>query len=358
MKKIISIILCFCLLFASTSVMASAETKYPANVPEVVRIFDGIGELVKQLFNLMSLRTKYPDSTPICPIPELEKDYIPQGFCYVDSHDMFAISYYSNKDTNSIVSLIDASTGERIKTVELFNQTGSACKAHVGGICAIGDSLIVSSGKTVRRLKIDAVLNAEDYGGVKFCGTLNTDMQASYVCSYEDQLFVGQFYTFSVDGGYDTPVEQRIYAPGFNRNYAMCEKFDLSDMDAVFKAQNATPLMVISMPNSVQGIAYNGEDFVTSASYSRNGPSKIRYYKLNESGKMYNMNGADVPLYYLLDSTAEKTISVPPMAEGIDFYGDKVAGIFESGALKYSDARVVTPFVCEFSKTSSNSFGC
>lgn len=355
-KKIVAVILCLCLVFGS-SFVANAESEYPSTIPEIVRVLDGVSELVKQFFNLISLRTNYPDSHALCEIPELEKGYVPQGFCYIDSHDMFAISYYASDDTNSIVSIIDASSGERVKTVRLFNQTGSACKAHVGGICAIGDSLIVSSGKTVRRLKIDDVLNAADYGNVKFCGTLNTDMQASYVCSYGTDLFVGQFYTFSIDGGYDTPAEQRLYAPGFNRNYAMCEKFDLSDMDKVFADETAVPLLVISMPNSVQGIAYDGENFVTSASYSENGASKIRYYKLNESGKKYNMRGNDVPLYFLIESNATKTIDVPPMAEGIDFYGDVVAGIFESGALKFS-ARVETPYICVFEKTSSGGISC
>lgn len=353
MKRIVSVILCVCLIF-SLSVPAFAAEQYAANVPEIVRIIDGVGELLKQLFNLMSIRTSFPESHPLCAVPELEKNYVPQGFCYIDSLDLFAVSYYSENDTNSIVSLVDASTGERVKTVLLYNQTGSACKAHVSGICAIGDSLIVSSGKTVRRLKLNDVFNAEDYGAVYFCGTLNTDMQASYVCSYENELFVGQFYTFSIDGGYDTPAEQRLFTPDFNRNYAMCEKFDMADMDAVFEAETAVPEFVISMPNSVQGIAYNGESFVTSASYSKNGPSKIRYYKLNESNLKYNIRGNDVPLYFLLDSTAVSTVSVPPMVEGIDFYNGKVAGIFESGAKKNSDAKVVTPFICEFEKTSSD----
>ena len=352
-KKILALILCLSLIF-STGLVAAAEGAYAQNVPEIVRILDGIGELVTQLFNLMSVRTSYPDSHPLCSVPELDKGYIPQGFCYVDSHDMFAVSYYSDSDLNSIVSLIDASTGEKVKTVRLFNQSGSACKAHVGGICAIGDSLIVSSGKSVKRLLIEDVLAAEDFGDVRFCGTLNTDMQASYVCSYENQLFVGQFYTFSVDGGYDTPVEQRLYAPGFNRNYAMCEEFDMSDMNAVFEAETAVPEFVISMPNSVQGVAFDGETFVTSASYSRNGASKIRYYKLNESGMLYNMRGHDVPLYFLLDSTATSTVSVPPMVEGIDFYNGKVTGVFESGSNKYSDAKVVTPFICEFERNGSD----
>ena len=345
-KKIISVILCLCIM-AGSCITVFAESNYPKNVSEFVRVSDGVAELVRSLFGIFSLKRKYPDSKILYDIPELEKDYVPQGFCYIDSLDMFAITYYSDDDINSIAVLIDAKSGERIKTVKLCYADETPCMAHVGGVADIGDSLIISTGKSVRRLKLDDILNAEDYSYVYFCGQLKTDMQASYVCSYKNYLFVGQFYSYKPDGSYDTPVEQRIYTPNGRRNYAMCEKYDLSDMDKVFEDGTAEPLMVISMPNSVQGIAFDGETFVTSSSYTFNNASKIRYYNLNESEYVFNMNGVDTPLYFLEEKEAVKTVKVPPMSEGIDFYNGKIAGIFESGASKFWYSMVRTPYICE-----------
>ena len=346
-KKIISLLLCLCLLFG-TCITAFAESNYPKTIPEFIRIADGLVESLTELFGYLSLRFSYPDSHSLCAIPDIDKDYIPQGFCYIESLDMFAVTSYSNSDDNSIVSLVDAESGERIKTAKLCYADSSACKAHVGGVADIGDSLLISSGKSARRLKIADVLNAEDYGYVCFCGTLKTDMQASYISSYENYLFVGQFYSFTLDGSYDTPEEQRLYAPGCKRNYAMCEEFDLTDMDKVFSDGSAVPLMVISMPNSVQGVAFDGETFVTSSSYTPRNPSKLRYYKLNPSEMNFNMNGNDIPLYFLVERNAEKTVKIPPMSEGIDYYNGKVAGIFESGAPKFKLVSVRTPYICSF----------
>ncbi len=346
-KKIISILLCICLMLGS-GVTAFAQSEYPETVPEFYRITDGIGELLRSFIGLFSLKFNYPDCTKLCGIPEIDKNYVPQGFCYIESEKMFAISSYSEDDDNSILILIDSESGERVKTVKLCYDDGSPCKAHVGGVADVKDSLLISSGKSVRRLKISDALSAEDYSFVKFCGTLKTDMQASYVASCGNYLFVGQFYSFTLDGSYDTPAEQRIYTPSGKRNYAMCEKFDLTDIDAVFDSGTAVPLMVISVPNSVQGVAFDGETFVTSTSYTFNNASKIRYYSLSESEYLFNMNGNDIPLYFLQEKDAFKTTKVPPMSEGIDWYNGKVAGIFESGAKKFFYARVRTPYVCSF----------
>ena len=346
-KKLLSFVLCLCLLLG-TGVTAFAQNDYPETISEATRIFDGIGELLKSFIGLFSLKFRYPDCEKLCPIPELENDFVPQGFCYVDSLDMFAITYYSSGDENSILSLIDAKSGERVKTVSLCYDDGSACTAHVGGAADIGDSLLISSGKSARRLKIKDVMNAQDYAEVCFCGKLATNMQASYLCSYENYLFVGQFYSFKLDGSYDTPPEQRIYTPDGKRNYAMCEQYDLTDMDKVFAEGTAVPVAVISMPNAVQGIAYDGMRFVTSTSYTFNNPSKIRYYNLVEPTQYFNMNGNDVPLYFLTEKNAYKTVKVPPMSEGIDWCNGKITGIFESGANKFWYARSRTPYICEF----------
>lgn len=346
-KRIICILMCLCLVF-STQVTAFAENNYPRTVPEFYRIADGISELLSEFAGLFSLKKKYPDCHPVCDIPDIDKDFVPQGFCFIESLNMFAVSSYSAEDENSIVSLIDAQNGKRIKTVRLVYEDGDPCFAHVGGIANIGDSLIISSGKAVRRLKINDVMATEDYGYVKYCGKLATDMQASYVCSYNTHLFVGQFYSFTLDGTYDTPTEQRIFTPSGKRNYAMCEEFDLSNLDKVFSDGKAVPLRVISMPNSVQGIAYDGKTFVTSSSYTFNNASKIRYYTFSQSEMSFNINSTDVPLYFIEESRAEKTVSIPPMSEGIDFYNGKITGIFESGANKFNYAGVRTPYVCIF----------
>lgn len=343
--KTISIVLCFTLI--TTTFAGASGNNYLPNVDETTRIIDGIKEFFVNVWEVFTYTSK-TGTQHLCPIPELDSNYVPQGFCYIDSMDMFAVTFYSADDLNSIVSLIDAKTGERIRTVVLHYEDGSDCKAHVGGCADIGDSLIISSGKSARRLKLDDILASEDYGNVNFCGKLNTDMQASYLNAYGNKLLVGQYYSFTADGTYDTPAEQRLKISSNYRNYAMCEVFDLTDMDSVFEAEEAVPELMISVPNSVQGIAYDGKQIVTSTSTNSFGNSYIEYYKLSETTDYcFNLKGQDVPLQILVKGEAYRTVRVEPMSEGIDFYNGKVAGIFESGANKFV-ARVKTGDICVF----------
>lgn len=348
MKKLLCVLLCAVMLLTAV-IPASAAAQYPKTVSEPVRIIDGIAEMIRQLACMANFKRKYENCKPLCDIPELDGGFVPQGFCYIDSKDMFAITCYGTDDENSVISLIDASTGERVKTVSLLYEDGTPCKAHAGGIADIGDSLLVSAGKSVRRLKLEAVLAAEDYSEIAFCGKLSTHMQASYVCSYENTLFIGQYYNFTLDGSYDTPQEQRVYTPSGKRHYAMCETYDMSDMDAVFEKGEAVPTAALSMPDCVQGIAYNGETLTLSISAGPFAVSPLKRYELKdfETEWSINLDGNDVPLVFIDKDRLIDTVKQPPMMEGIDCYKGRIAGIFESGAKKFGYALVRTPYVCD-----------
>lgn len=371
LKKIISILLCAAIAasagtsaqaFSQASAQASEQTgepvsvpasyaqaEYPETISEPVRILDGIAEMVTKLFGMISFRRKYDDCKPVYELPELEKGVVPQGFCYIDAMDIFAVTYYSDDDENSMAAFINASTGERIKTVKLCYEDGSPCKAHAGGIADIGDSVLISSGKSMRRLVIADALAAGDYSEVRFSGKLNSDMQCSYACSCGNYLFVGQYYTFTLKGSYDTPPEQRIYTPDGKRNYAMCEVFDLTDMDSVFAAEKAVPVAALSVPNLIQGIAYDGKTFAVSCSASY-APSTLKKYSvdINSADGRIMLGENEVPLIYLAGANLISSVKQPPMLEGIDICGGKVMGIFESGAEKFGSAPVRTPYICEF----------
>lgn len=349
-KRFISLILCVSLVFGSCVFAFAADTQLKT-VSEPVRIIDGIGESLSTVFTFFNFRKNYPECSKKCSLFEVEKGYVPQGFCYIDSENLFAVSYYS-EEKNSIIVLINAQTGERVKTLNLCYDDGSPCKSHAGGVTDIGDSVLISSGKSLRRLKVEDMLSAGDYSDICFCGTLKTHMQASYAGSYKNTLLIGQFYSFTLNGTYDTPADQRLYVPGGGRNYAMCEVCDLSDIDAAFEKGEAEPEFVISMPNSVQGITFDGSRIITSSSYGTFGTSKLKYYNADfaHPDASFTIGGRTVPLVFLSKSNLDKTVTMPPMLEGIDIYNGKVAGIFESCASKFKLARVRISDICILSE--------
>ncbi len=332
----------------SACLIAFADNGELRNISEFVRIIDGLGEMIYNGVFRLALINNFPECKPLCDIPGLDKGYVPQGFCYIDSKDIFAVSAYSDdEETASVVSLVNAKDGQRIKTVSLLYEDGSKCQSHAGGLADIGDYLYVSSGKSVRRLSIADILEAEDYSSVRFCGKIETDMQASYLCSYENCLLVGQYYSFTFDNKYETPTEQRIYMPDGSRGYAMCEVLDLTSITA--DQEYVTPVAMLSMPNSVQGIAYDGKTLYMSSTSTGLGKSLLAAYRLENftAENHFTVRGKEIPLIFMTKSKITDKTDLPPMMEGIDRYKGKIAGIFESGSEKFN-VLIRTKNICVF----------
>lgn len=345
-RRIIAIAICFSLAAVSVS---AAEAKKPEGVSNTVRVIDGIFEVIDNWILKFSLRQNYKDCTQLCDIPGLDDGYIPQGFCYIDDLDYYAVSAYKDGE-NSVIFIIDAKTGKEIKKVKLLYEDGSVCQSHAGGVADIGGYLFVSTSKSVRRVKVSDIIAAENNSEVKFCGKINTHMQASSVCAYGNYLFVGKYYSFTFDGTYDSDPSQWVKTPDSKRCYSLCEAFDLSDMEKVVDSDNPVPVVVLTLPMTTQGIAYDGKYFYTSSSSSYIGYSLLRKYSLENFSTDYCIDIADneVPLVFLTNDRLEKTTKLPPMIEGIDVCRGKPCGIFESGAPKFKFVSLRTPYICSF----------
>lgn len=353
MKRLICALLTICIL-AGTAVSVFAADSALSYIPQSVQNWDMVREGIEIGLKFLDLRMIYPKCKRMYPLFELDNGYVPQGFCYIDSENMYAVSYYSDGDENSILVLMDGDTGERIKTVNLFYDDGDPCRAHCGGVADVGDSLLISSGKSLRRLKLSDLISAEDGGEVRFCGTLRTAMQASFAGAYENLLFVGQFHCQLPKDSYASPMEHHLFVPGGGRNYAMCAVYDLQDMEAFFADEYHAPIAAISIPDNVQGIAYNGTQLITSCSATVFGSSKLQYYSLpnldyeHREGMFTFRDGQpSVPLYYIRRSMRVSSRTMPPMMEGIDLCNGRVFGIFESGAEKFTGIRLRTPYICD-----------
>lgn len=348
MKKILSVILCAAVILAIAPSVSAETVSQGADVPEFVRVIDGLLESLLWKIRSNSTAMNYDEYEALCAVPELDKGYVPQGFCYLDERNEYAMSAYSSESA-SIVAFVDARTGARIKTVYLQNEDGTMSKAHAGGIADIGDSVLVTVGSTIKRLKLDDVDACSDYGTVSFCGSFETDLNCSYACSYENTLFVGEFYIHTFEDTYTSKPEHRNYVSLFERSYTLCEVFDLTDMDSAFE-NGTVPVRAIAMPNSAQGIAYDGETLAVSISYGRNNDSYLRYYNLPQTAdSTITVNSQSVPVTYLSRSQIDKTVTLPPLLEGIDTAQDgAIIGVFESGAQKYSDSKIVLSDFCKF----------
>lgn len=349
MKKIISLLLCLCMIFGFTmTVFASESDLRPASA--LNRIVDGMGDLLSLLPKLMDKRMEYSQCKIIYSIPKLDEGFVPQGFCYVDSLDLFVVSYYK-RFFQSILTVIDASSGQVLKTVRLANANGTVCSEHCGGVADVGDSLLISTGRSISRLRLsdlDAAQNGEE---VCFDGTMYTPMRASYAGGFGDYLLVGQYYFFTPIGIFDSPRSHWYSLPDGSRNYAMCFIYDAKDLDSLFDGEKETPVAAISMPAGVQGVCYDGQSLYTSCSTTSFGSSVLSEYELDwtspDGTMIFNRN--EIPLCYIGESRCISRVEQPPMMEGIDFYNGRIYGIFENCAQKYKSARLHIPYICDLS---------
>ncbi len=349
-KKILCLLISFAVISSALSPIAmAAQSDYAAGLSGFFTVADGIIELVTRTLKSFDRRTDYGYFAGVADIPELDKGYVPQGFCYVESLDAYAVTAYASGEP-SIISLVNASNGERIKTVYLGYEDGTHSKAHAGGIADIGDSLVVTIGDCINRVKLADIAQCGDYSTVVFSGSIQTDLTAcSYACSYGNRLLVGEFYTYTTDASYTPAPAHFNYISLFERSYTYCEMFDMSDLDAAFSAEKPQAEAVFAMPNSVQGIAFDGETLATAISYGRNNDSYLRYYNVTKAQvKTTEVYGQKVDLIILDRSCIESESTLPPMIEGIDMRSGKVTGIFESGAQKYSDSKFIVSKICEF----------
>ncbi len=350
-KKVLSVLICFAVLVSAVSPLAMAVQSDFTNsgLSGFFAVADGIIELITRTLRSFDRRMNYGDYNAVCDIPELDKGYVPQGFCYIDSLGVYAVTAYASGEP-SVITLVNASDGERIKTVYLGYTDGTYSKAHAGGIADIGDSLIVTIGDSIKRIKLSDIAACGDYSTVVFSGSIQTDLTAcSYACSYGDSLLVGEFYTYTTDASYTPDPAHFNLISLFERSYTYCEMFDMSDLDAAFWAGKPEVEAVFAMPNSVQGIAFDGETLAAAISYGRNNDSFLRYYDVSAAQvKTAEVYGQEVDLIILGRSCIEDETTLPPMIEGIDMHKDKIAGIFESGAKKYSDSKFIVSSICEF----------
>ncbi|MBO5859504.1 MAG: hypothetical protein J6R20_06985 [Clostridia bacterium] len=351
MKKIISIFLALVFAVGCAIPSYAASGKSANGVSNVVRTIDGLIESLERLIRSKTENRKnYAPYTELCDIPETENGYVPQGFCISEDGESYIISYYHSEKA-SIIVFVNAETGESEKLFKLKAASGKDFTGHAGGIAQENGWLYICHGSKIYRVAFADIVNAENGGEITLSESVQTDVKCSYINSDGEYLYAGEFYTFDFDGAYDTETDHHVSLSLFERHYARCNAYKLSDFEAAFESGELIPEFAVTTPNRVQGFArLDNDNFVLSISYGRNNDSFMYVYDNVVSGEPdYELayGEENVPVYHLSNSRRNSNLRQPPMLEGIDANGNSAIGIFESGAKKYSDSAFIVNSVCE-----------
>ena len=332
----------------------AATTENIRGVSSFRRTIDGCVETVTRVLRSTFESKNFDVYTELCDIPETENGYVPQGFCYSKSTDCFYISYY-HASSASIIAIVDAKSGEKIKTLNLKKSNGDDFTGHAGGIAEDGEFFYVCHGSRIYRLTLDEMALTPDGGSVSLVNSMLTDVKCSYINSDGEYLYAGEFYVFDTEGSYDTDASHHMAISLFETTYCRCNAYKLSDITSDFaRGQDkiSVPEFVLTTPNSVQGFARLADGKIALAtSFGRNNNSYLKIYDdvtEDEADFEIDYDGRKVPAYHIRRSDMTENLCQPPMLEGIDDRNGKPLGIFESGAKKYSDSKFIVNKICEF----------
>ncbi len=258
--------------------------------------------------------------------PGLTTGFVPQGFHYLQDRDTYLFSGYMKDHSAARIYIRDAEG--KLRFVELTNEDGSAYDEHAGGVTVSGDFVYLPGKMGVDVFRLSDILEGETAQMIgKIAGEYDTDC-----CTfYNGYLFVGDFYYPET---YETPLAHRVTTPAGEENKAIIAVYK-ADPDAEFGV-DPQPVAAISIREKVQGIGFTEDgEMVLSTSYGF-ASSYLWFYAWDDLRQgVLELDGREVPLYYLDSANLTHSVEMPPMSEEVVCKDGKVYVLFESACTKY-----------------------
>lgn len=355
MKKIISIILAIVMLFSVFTFSASAiEVKYATTqsiTSGITNIFYAIKNIIDNILGFLGgdSRVDVENYTEMpFEVPGLQDGFIPQGICYVEKLEMFAISGYMPDDESgnaqySRIYLVNPKTQEsKMFIIDKF--TG-----HAGGIASNDNDIWLSSGGSSTSNGKIYHFTADMFAGksgssISYDGYFSVPVKGSVLYCDGEKLWVAEFYNNDKDSN---KVNKDHH---YSTNHAWSCGYNLPiDVDYSAK-ENKAPDVILSIPDKVQGMSVTDDnEVVFSTSYGRRNNSKLHIFEpfTNWDTNTVNVFDSDVTLYVAKRKNRVIRFKMPTLMEGIDYHDGKLYVVFESGAETYSDAKEINKKVWE-----------
>ncbi|GAA0367607.1 lamin tail domain-containing protein [Bacillus horti] len=279
-------------------------------------------------------------------IPGLAQDLVPQGLGYDAENDWLLAIYYLDDKRPSTIAVIDATTEELVKAVVLYNEDGTPYTGHAGGITVSREHVWVASETFLYQMKLSDLVEAEDNEEVRFIEHIPVPVNAAYNVYADGVLWVGEFYEAR---SYPTDSSHHLVNRDGDLYYAWMAGYVLDEQtDSLTPEQwsensgvSATPDMIFSTTEKVQGAVILEDQIILSTSYGRGNDSTLFRYNNPLSETQHTsvtVNGKEVPLWFL-DRQAKpeqhSRLVFVPMSEGITTIGNQLYVMTEAGATKY-----------------------
>lgn len=265
-------------------------------------------------------------------IPDISKGFIPQGLDYDEFSGDFYLTGYMDDGSASPIYIVNKETEKLERKVLMANPSGSEFTEHAGGIKFYQGKLYVAGGtdSCFYVFNSSEIREAKDGDAVAYAETVplaqaGDDIRVSFVGNDDKLIYAGEFYR---KDSYPTNESHLVKtSTGENRAFIVGMTLD---------GNVATPQIVYSIPNEIQGMALENGCLYLTRSWGATF-SDLYVYDLStvkQSGT-HKVLGKDTPLYILDESVEKAHLKMAPMAEEIDFAGGKMYTSCESASDKY-----------------------
>jgi hypothetical protein len=280
-------------------------------------------------------------------IPALAEKMVPQGMDIWEERGWLMISgYFDDASTSdcSVLVAVDMKTGAYVGEYYLTNTDGTPHTSHAGGVAVTEKNIFIANGSTLFRIPLTEIINVGQCGKITIADAIKVPTRASF-CNYSGgYLWVGDFQ-------YGTSYLTDEYRHMTNREgktyKAWSVGYELTDAteneikaEAMVKDSYATPDVILSITERIQGMAVSEGKIVLSQSYGRNNKSTLFFYD-NPIGTQphtfVKLNSKMVSVFFLDGKLGCEKVQAPPMTEGLAYADGKLYILFESGADKYAN---------------------
>lgn len=281
-------------------------------------------------------------------VPALAGKMIPQGMDIWEERGWLIISgYFPSTDISdcSVLVAIDMMSGAYVGEYYLTNSDGTPHSSHAGGVAVTDKNIYISNGYKLYRIPLTELLDAGQCGKVTIADEIWVPVRASF-CNYSGgYLWVGDF---QYGTSYPTDEFRHMTNREGKQYKAWTVGYELDEntenglkAEAMVKDSFATPDVVFSITDRIQGMAVSDDKIFLSQSYGRNNASTIYIYdnpiNPKASHTEVDINGVSVPVYFLDSKLSCEKVQAPPMSEGLAYTNGVLYILFESGADKYAN---------------------
>ncbi|MBO4411887.1 MAG: hypothetical protein J5794_06870, partial [Lachnospiraceae bacterium] len=271
----------------------------------------------------------YSKAEKAADIPDLWKDFVPQGVTAVEGSDETIICGYMPGSQNSRIYRISADG--TVVRILLVKEDGSAYTGHAGGLTAAGEYIYISNASTIFVLSADSVLRAANDSTVQFIGSFVVPCRSSFCSSDGKMLYVGEYHA----PGYSTEESHRI-ATKSGTYQAMVFGYRLSSDGTFGIADTEVPDVAYAVCDEVQGFAMLPDGTAVVSCSAGLNSSKIKAYRTSGfSDTIFAQDGEALELCVLDSAREVSVLKAPHMSEDLDYRNGKLYVNFEAGAKKF-----------------------